>query len=71
MFYKKRYRDLRRKLWLFADGLRVQQRQYESMLDRSPPYELDPKRRVQVETLLKHTNSCLEELNKMLEEKGD
>lgn len=68
MFYKKKYIDLRHKLWLFANGLKVQQRQYEGMLDREPPYELSPERKVQVETLLKHTNYCLEELNKMLEE---
>ena len=68
MFYKKKYKNLRYRLWLFADGLKVQQRQYEGMLEREPPYELSPERKVQVETLLKHTNSCLEELNKMLEE---
>ena len=71
MFYKKKYRGLHHKLLRFVDALEVQLNQYKGMLEAKSPYELEPERRIQVETLQKHTLYCLENCKEILKEEND
>lgn len=70
MFYKKKYKKLLHILYLQYDALLVQKRQYESMLNREPPFELDQEREIQVKTLLTEANSRIEVLKQIFISEG-
>lgn len=70
MFYRHKYKKLLRILYLQYDALLVQRRQYESMLNREPPFELNYEREIQVKTLLTQANSRIEELKQILISEG-
>lgn len=70
MFYKNKYKKLLHTLYLQYDALLVQKRQYKSMLDRDPPFNLSYEREIQVRTLLTEANSRIDELKQIFISEG-